>query len=91
MHLNIFMQNRYLQIFDNQLDLKIKTEIEKKTPTSVKWSFYTYKHSVQQTKIPFWAALLPLLVDLKNKYKEDAIPKLYMKPYGLCIFWKLRR
>ena len=91
MHLNIFIQNRYLQIFDNQLDLKIKTEIEKKTPNQVLNEVFTLTNiQYNKTKMSILEQLYYRFfkVDLKNKYKEDAIHQIkYMKlTHGLLHF-----
>ena len=91
MHLNIFIQNRYLEIFDTQLDLKIKTEIEMKTPNQVLSEVFTLTNiQYNKSKMSFLERLYRRFfkVDLKKKYKEDVIHQIkYMKlTHGLLHF-----
>ena len=76
MHLNIYIQSRYLDIFDEQLDLKLKTEIDKKSPEKILAEVFTLTNiQYQKSKASFLENLYKkyFKVDLKQKYKEDVI------------------
>ena len=76
MHLNIYIQSRYLHIFDEQLDLKLKTEIYQKSPEKILAESFTLTNiQYQKSKLSFLESLYKkyFKVDLKQKYKEDVI------------------
>ena len=65
-----------MEIFDEQLDLKLKTEIESKSPESILSEVFTLTNiQYQKSKLSFFESLYKkyFKVDLKQKYKENAI------------------
>ena len=91
MHLNIYIQSRYLDIFDEQLDLKLKTELDHKSPEKILTEVFTLTNiQYQKAKISFLESLYKkyFKIDLKQKYKEDVTHQIkYIKlTHGLFHF-----
>ncbi len=91
MHLNIFIQSRFLNIFDEQLDLKLKTEIESKSPSDLLSEVFILTNiQYQKSKLSLLEKLYKkyFKTDLKQKYKEDVVHQIkYIKlTHGLFHF-----
>lgn len=91
MHLNILIQTRYLHIFDEQLDLKLKTESESKSPIDLLSEVFVLTSiKYKKMKLSFLESLYKkyFKIDLKQKYKEDVTHQIkYIKlTHGLYHF-----